>query len=144
MEETERAEIQSAVMNRFNEMIKYAEAGDLENLLTYFDPSSPGSYIDGAVRYATFEEMAGAWRASWRVGKQDFGIPDTRILILSSRFVLVTSVSTLTTVNKDGVAFQPRPWSVTTLWQLTEGRWQVHSCHQFAGEAVRAAEKQPV
>lgn len=144
MEEGERIEIQSAVINRFNEMIKYAEAGDLERLLTYFDPSSGGSYIDGAARYATFDEMAGAWRASWKIAKQDFGIPDTKVLVLSSGFVLVTSVSTLTTINRDGVVFQPRAWSITTLWQLKGGRWQVHSCHQFTGEAVRAEEKQPV
>ncbi|HEX8039475.1 MAG TPA: DUF4440 domain-containing protein [Chryseosolibacter sp.] len=144
MEEGERMEIQSAVINRFNEMLKYAEAGDLESLLKYFDRSSDGSYIDGATRYATFDEMAGAWRATWKVAKQDFGVPDTKVLILSSEFVLVTAVSSLTTINRDGAVFRPRLWSITTLWQLKGGQWQVHSCHQFTGEAVRAEEKQPV
>ncbi len=144
MEESEKKEIQSAVINRFNEMIKYAEAGDIENLLTYFDPSAGGSYIDGATRYATFQEMADSYRASWKVLKQDFGIPDTRLLILSSDFVLITSTSTLNTANTDGIVFRPRPWSITTLWQLKAGQWQIHSYHQFTGEAVRVEEKQPV
>lgn len=132
--ENQRKEIESAVINRFNAMIKYSEAGELENILMHFDPSGPGSYIDGGVRYNTFQDMVDTWRATWKVRSQDYGIPVTRLYVLSSNAVLVTSSSTLNTTNREGVIYQPRLWSVTTLWTFNDGEWRIHSFQQFEGE----------
>src|SRR5687768_12969567 len=127
--EEQRKQIESAVINRFNAMIKYAEAGELENILMHFDPSGPGSYIDGGIRYATFQDMVDNYRAIWKVKNQDYGIPVTKMYVLSTNAVLVTSSSTLNTTNREGVTYQPRPWSVTTLWVLKDGQWLIHSFH---------------
>jgi hypothetical protein len=54
--------------------------------------------------------------------------------VLSTNAVLVTSSSTLNTTNREGVTYQPRPWSVTTLWTFNDGEWRIHSFQQFEGE----------
>lgn len=133
--ENQRKKIESAVINRFHAMIKYAEAGELENILMHFEPSGPGSYIDLGTRYTSLQDMMDSYRATWRVQKQDYGVPDTKIYVLSSAYALVTSSSVLNTTNKDGITFQPRPWSVSTLWMLQDGQWFIHSFHQFEGDA---------
>jgi hypothetical protein len=141
----QRKKIESDVTNRFNAMIKYSEAGELENVLSHFVPSGPGTYIDEGTRHASLEEMLGLYRATWRVRSQDYGTPDTRVYVLSPAFAVVTSSSTLTTVNREGVEFEPRPWTITTLWTLNEGEWQIHSFQQFSGPAkpVEQEEKDP-
>lgn len=132
--EEQRRKIQSDVINRFHAMLKYSEAGELENILSHFDPSGPGIYIDGVTRYASLDEMMLNYRATWKVARQDYGIPDTKVFVLSPVYVLISSSSTLTTTNKDGTAFQPRPWSLSTLWVLKDGQWLIHSFHQNSGE----------
>ena len=134
-------QIRSDVINRFHGMIKYAEAGELENFLSYFDPAGPGSYVDGNHRYTSFDEMAGEWRATWKVLKQDFGEPVTDVQILSDRFVLIVSSSAVATRHRDGVSFQPRPWSVSILWHKRDGEWLIHSFHQASGALVAIEEK---
>lgn len=133
----ELKEIQSAVINRFNAMIKYSEAGELENMLQYFDPSGPGSYIDGGKRFATFQDMLDEYRATWKVRGQDYGVPETKMYVLSRKFVSVTSTAMVQTTNVEGVVFRPRPWSVSTLWMRTnKGEWEIHSFHQYAADLV--------
>ena len=141
--EPQRKRIESAVINRFNALTKYAEAGELENMLTYFDASGPGSYIDGSIRYASFQDMVDSYRASWRVRKQDYGIPETRIYVLSPDFALVTSTATVQTTSRDGIEFQPRPSAVSTLWRLTDGQWLIHSFQQFLPAPVPVEVKEP-
>jgi hypothetical protein len=140
--EEETKAITSAVINRFNEMIKYSEAGELENVLKYFDPEAEGSYIDGGTRYASFQDMADSYRATWKVLKQDYGVPGTKVIVLSSGFVLVTATSVLNTTHSGDVVFRPRPWSVTTLWHRKGDDWFVHSFHQFTGELVKVKEEE--
>ena len=132
--ESEERVIKSSVINRFNAMIKYSEAGELENVLMHFDPAGGGSYIDRVTRYATLQDMIDNYRATWKIKSQDYGIPHTEVHVLSREFVLVTSSSTLNTTNRDGVTFQPRPWTITTLWTLKDGEWLIHSFDQFDGE----------
>jgi hypothetical protein len=141
IDEKEKKEIQSAVINRFNGLMKYAEAGELENVLMHFDSAGPGSYIDGGMRFQTLQEMVDYYRANWRVEKQDFGIPDTKMFVLSPQMVLVSSTATLHTTLRGGIQYQPRPWSVTTLWKWKGDQWQIHSWHQFSGEPKRVEEK---
>lgn len=132
--EKHRKEIESAVINRFNAMMKYSEAGELENVLMHFNPSGPGSYIDNGTQYPSLQDMIDNYRAVWKVKKQDYGTPLTKVYVLSRDFVLVTSSSTLNTVSRDGVTFQPRPWSVSTLWNFTDKQWLIHSFHQYAAD----------
>jgi hypothetical protein len=80
------------------------------------------------------QEMVVHYRATWQVARQDYGVPDTKIHVLSPTHVLLTSTSTLNTTRRDGVIFQPRPWAVSTLWVLKEGEWFIHSFHQFEGD----------
>jgi hypothetical protein len=135
----ELKEIQSAVINRFNAMIKYAEAGELENMLQYFDPSGPGSYIDGGKRFPTFQDMVDEYRATWQIKKQDYGIPETKMSVLSRKFVSITSTAVVQTTSREGIVFRPRPWSVSTLWiRNDDDEWQVHSFHQYAADPVPA------
>lgn len=134
--ESESKEIHSDVINRFHAMIKYSEAGELENVLSHFDPAGPGSYIDDGTRYPLFEDMAVHYRATWKVSKQDYGVPDTRVYVLSSRAALVVSSTTLSTTHRDGVSFQPRPWSASILWQKNDDQWLIHSFHQYSGALV--------
>lgn len=136
LSDPELKEIQSAVINRFNAMIKYAEAGELENMLQYFDPSGPGSYIDGGKRFATLDDMLVEYRAGWKVKSQDYGIPETKMYVLSRKFVSVTSTAVIQTTNREGVVFRPRPWAVSTLWMRNNGEWQIHSFHQYAADPV--------
>ena len=140
--EEELKQIRSDVINRFHAMIKYSEAGELENVLSHFDPGGPGIYIDGPVRYASLDEMFLNLRATWKVRKQDYGIPDTRVFVLSRAYVLVSSSSTLNTTHVDGTVFQPRPWSLSTLWIQQDGQWVIHSFHQSSGE-LRPVEVTP-
>jgi hypothetical protein len=142
--EGELKEIKSAVINRFNAMIKYSEAGELENVLSHFDPDAQGSYLDGGVRYPTFQDMLDNYRATWKIRKQDYGIPDTRMYVLSPRIVYVTSSSTLNTTSREGVVFKPRPWTISTLWTRSDGEWRIHSFHQFAPDPVPVEENQDV
>ena len=139
----QRKEIESAVINRFNAMIKYAEAGDLENIFSHFDHSGTGSLIDGGTRFPTLQDMMDSFRPTWKVKSQDYGIPDTKIIVLSPSFVYVSSTSIINTTTRDGVVYQPRPWSVSTVWILKDGQWQIHSFHQFSGEAKPVEEKKP-
>jgi len=132
--EDQRKKIHSDVINRFHAMIKYAEAGDLENILGHFDPSGPGIYIDGTTRYTSLDEMMLNYRAIWKVTKQDYGIPDTKVFVLSPTYVLISSSSMISTTNREGTVFQPRTWSLSTLWVLKDGQWVIHSFHQNAGE----------
>lgn len=141
--ENQRKEIESAVINRFNAMIKYAEAGELENILMHFEPSGPGSYIDRGSGYTSLQDMMDNYRATWKVQKQDYGIPITKVYVLSSQYALVTSSSVLNTTNRDGVIFQPRPWSLSTLWMLQDGEWFIHSFHQFEGDAEPVEQEPP-
>ncbi|MEX2232545.1 MAG: hypothetical protein WD824_10315 [Cyclobacteriaceae bacterium] len=134
-------EIRSAVINRFNAMIKYAEAGELENILSHFDASGNGSHIDGGTRYATFQDMVDSFRANWKIKNQDYGIPDTKMFVLSPIFVTVTSTSIINTTSREGIVYKPRPWSVTTLWMLKDGEWKIHSFHQFTADPVPVEEK---
>lgn len=139
LSDPELKEIQSAVINRFNAMIKYAEAGELENMLQYFDPAGPGSYIDGGKRFATFQDMVDEYRATWQIKKQDYGIPETKVSVLSRKFVSITSTAVVQTTSREGVVFRPRPWSVSTLWiRKDDGEWQIHSFHQYAADPVPA------
>src|SRR5688572_3126229 len=89
----QRKEIESAVINRFNAVIKYAEAGDLENIFSHFDPSGTGSLIDGGTRFPTLQDMMDSFRPTWKVKSQDYGIPDTKIIVLSPSYVYVSSTS---------------------------------------------------
>lgn len=130
----ERRTVESEVINRFHGMIKYAEAGELENILMYFAPSGPGTYVDGGIRHPSLEEMMVHYRGVWTVKSQDYGVPDTRVYVVNRDFALITSSSTLRTVNREGVEFQPRPWSVTMLWTRIDGEWFVHSFQQYEGE----------
>ena len=132
--DNQRKRIESDVINRFNAMIKYSEAGELENVLMHFDPSSPGSYIDNGTQYPSLQDMIDNYRATWKVQKQDYGIPLTKLYVLSRDFVQVTSSSTLNTISRENVTFQPRPWSVSTLWMQKDGQWLIHSFHQHAAE----------
>lgn len=134
LSEKQRKEIESAVINRFNAMIMYAEAGELENVLSHFDPTGPGTYIDGPTHYSSFQELLETYRATWKITRQNYGIPNTKMFVLSPQYVWITSSSTLSTTTREGVTFQPRPWNVTTLWVLREGQWLIHSFHQFSGE----------
>ena len=134
--ESEREEITSAVINRFNAMIKYSEAGELENIFMHFDPDGPGTYIDNGLQYASLEDMLVNYRATWKVLKQEYGIPVTKVYVLSADFALVTSSSTIVTTLRDGVTFEPRRWALTTLWTLKDDQWVIHSFDQFLGEGV--------
>lgn len=127
-------QIQSDVINRFNAMIKYAEAGELENVLMHFDPAGVGTYIDNGVQYSSLDDMFVNYRATWKIQKQDYGVPMTKVYVLSQESALIASSTTLNTTHRDGVVFQPRPWSVSTLWTLREGEWFIHSFHQYAGD----------
>jgi len=142
--ELQRKEIESSVINRFHEMIKYAEAGELENMLMYFEPSGPGSYIDRGTRYASLQDMIDNLRATWRIRKQDYGVPVTNLYVLSTDYVLVTSSSTLQTTTRDGIVYQPRSWSVSILWMLKDGEWMIHSFHQFDGDLKPVEDNQSV
>ncbi len=142
--ESQRKEMESAVINRFHAMIKYAEAGELENILMYFEPSGPGSYIDRSTRYASLQDMMDNLRATWRIRKQDYGVPVTNLYVLSADYVLVTSSSLLQTTTRDGIVYQPRPWSVSMLWLLKDGEWMIHSFHQSDGELKPVDDNQPV
>lgn len=141
--ENQQKEIESAVINRFNAMIKYAEAGELENILMHFEPSGPGTYIDRGTPYTSLQDMMDNYRATWKVQKQDYGIPTTKVYVLSSEYALVTSSSVLNTTNREGVIFQPRPWSVSTLWMLQDGEWFIHSFHQFEGDEKPVEQEEP-
>lgn len=132
--DTERQQIQSDVINRFNAMMKYAEAGELENVLMHFDPSGDGTYIDNGAQYSSLDDMFVNYRATWKIQKQDYGVPLTKVYVLSRESALITSSTTLSTTHRDGVVFQPRPWSVSTLWTLRDGEWFIHSFHQYAGD----------
>lgn len=136
LSESERKEIHSDVINHFHAMIKYSEAGELENILSHFDPAGPGSYIDDGTRYPLFEDMAVHYRATWKITKQDYGVPDTRVYVLSSRAALVVSSATLSTTHRDGVSFKSRPWSASILWQKNDDQWLIHSFHQYSGALV--------
>lgn len=133
---SDKKEITSAVINRFNAMIKYSEAGELENILMHFDPSGPGTYIDNGVQYSSLDDMLVNYRATWKIQRQDYGIPVTKVYVLSSDFALVTSSSTIVTTLRDGVTFQPRRWSITTLWTRKDDQWLIHSFDQYLGEGV--------
>ena len=141
--EPQRKQIESAVINRFHEMIKYSEAGELENVLKYFEPSGPGSYIDRGTRHASLQDMIDNLRATWRIRKQDYGVPVTKLYVISPVYVLLTSTSTLNTTSRDGVVFQPRPWSVSILWMIKDGAWVIHSFQQFDGDMKPVEENQP-
>ena len=141
--EPQRRRIQSDVINRYHAVIKYSEAGELENMLTYFDPEGPGIYIDGTTRYTSLDDMMVNSRATWKVAKQDYGIPVTMTFVLSPVYVLVNSSSTLTTTYRDGTAFEPRPWSLSTLWLLKDGQWLIHSFHQNSGEMKKVEVEAP-
>ena len=145
LSEDERKEIESDVINRFNAMIMYAEAGELENVLSHYDSSGPGTYIDGPVRYTSFQEMLETYRATWKITKQNYGIPATKLFVLSPNYVWISSASTITTITREGVTYQPRPWNISTLWVLKDGQWLIHSFHQFSGELkpVGEEEKKP-
>ena len=143
MSDNKQKRIESDVVNRFHAMIKYSEAGELENVLMHFDPSGPGSYIDNGTQYPSLQDMIDNYRATWKVQKQDYGIPLTKLYVLSRDFVLVTSSSTLNTISRDNITFQPRPWSVSTLWTHKDGQWWIHSFHQFAGEPKPVEEAEP-
>ena len=109
----------------------------------HFDPSGPGSYIDNGTQYTTLQDMIDNYRATWKVQKQDYGIPLTKLYVLSRDFVLATSSSTLNTVSRDNVTFQPRPWSISTLWIYKDGQWLIHSFHQYAADPKPVEEAQP-
>jgi hypothetical protein len=143
LSDQQRKQIQSNVINRFNAMIKYAEAGELENVLLYFDDASPGSYIDGGTRYQTLTDMMVDFRATWKIKIQDYGVPDTKIHILSPEFVAITATSILRTTHRDGVTFQPRQWALTTLWVCKDGDWLIHSFHQFSADPKPQQTKKP-
>ena len=143
MSDHQQKRIESDVINRFHAMIKYSEAGELENVLMHFDPSGPGSYIDNGTQYTTLQDMIDNYRATWKVQKQDYGIPLTKLYVLSRDFVLATSSSTLNTVSRDNVTFQPRPWSISTLWIYKDGQWLIHSFHQYAADPKPVEEAQP-
>lgn len=132
--ERERKKLHSEVINRFHAMIKYAEAGELDNILMHFDPAGGGVYIDGLTRYKNLDDMMVNLRATWKVGKQDYGIPETQVVVVSRQYAWVASSSTLNTANRDGTVFQPRPWSLSTLWVKKDGEWFIHSFHQSAGD----------
>ena len=132
--EDRRKQIHSAVINRFNAWIKYSEAGELENMLTHFDASGPGTYIDNGAQYVSLQDMMDNYRATWKIKKQDYGVPATKVHVLSPDFALVTSSATLNTTSREGITFQPRPWSLSTLWTMKEGEWLIHSFHQHAGD----------
>jgi hypothetical protein len=143
VQESQQKQIESAVINRFHAMIKYAEAGELENVLKYFEPSGPGSYIDRGTRHTSLQDMIDNLRATWRIRQQDYGVPVTKLYVLSPAYVLLTSSSTLNTTTRDGVVFQPRPWSVSILWMPKDGEWMIHSFHQFEGDMKPVEESQP-
>lgn len=140
--EDQRKKIHSEVINRYHAMIKYSEAGDLENILSHFEPSGPGIYIDGNTRYSTLDDMFVNLRATWKVTKQDYGVPDTKVFVLSPVYVLISSSSTLNTTHRDGTVYQPRTWSLSTLWVLKDGQWLIHSFHQNSDE-LKAVEVTP-
>ncbi len=129
-------EIESEVMKKFNELVMYAEAGDLEKALTLFDHSGQGSYIDGPRLYKSFQEVLYSYRANWDFVKQDFGNPETKIIVLSPSIALVSSASNVSSVNKSGISFKPSPWSMSSIWILKDGKWQIHSYHQFISEGI--------
>jgi len=132
----ERKEIESAVINRYNAMIKYAEAGDLESIFSHFDPAETGSLIEGGTRFPTLQDMMDNFRPTWKIKSQDYGIPDTKIFVLSPKFVYVSSTSIVRSTTREGINFRPRPWSVSTIWTLKDGEWFIHSFHQFAADPV--------
>lgn len=134
LSDNQRQQIHSDVINRFNAMIKYSEAGELENVLMHFDSAGTGSYIDNGVQYSSLDDMFVNYRASWKIQKQDYGVPLTKVYVLSQESALIASSTTLNTTHRDGVVFQPRPWSVSTLWTLKDGEWVIHSFHQYAGD----------
>lgn len=134
LRENERTQIHSAVINRFNAMMKYSEAGELENILMHFDTSGPGSYIDNGTQYRSLQDMMDNYRATWKIEKQDYGVPATKVYVLAPDFALVTSSATLNTTSRDGITFQPRLWSVSTLWTFKEDQWVIHSFHQYSGD----------
>lgn len=103
-------------------------------MLTHFDASGPGTYIDNGTQYTSLQDMMDNYRATWKIKKQDYGVPETKVHVLSPDFVLVTSSATLNTTSREGITFQPRPWSVSTLWTLKEGEWLIHSFHQHGGD----------
>lgn len=141
--DNERKQIHSDVINRFNAMIKYSEAGELENVLMHFDPSGAGTYIDNGVQYSSLDDMFVNYRATWKIQKQDYGIPLTKVYVLSRESALITSSATLSTTQRDGVVFKPRPWSVSTLWTLKDGEWFIHSFHQHSGDLKPVEEEGP-
>ena len=138
----QRRQIESDVINRFNAVIKYAEAGELENMLAYFDASGPGTYIEDGTPYASFQYMVDNYRATWKIRNQDYGVPSTRVFALSRDFVFITSSSVINTTTREGVSFQPRRWAVSTLWTFTDGEWLIHSFHQYTEQGVPVEEKE--
>jgi len=124
------AEIETAVSGRMNELMASAEAGDIESVFTFYDQSGPGSYLDQAYRFDSFQDFVETYRTSWNVSEEDFGDPDVRIFVLNANAALVSSTSNVSHVDTLGTAYPPTPWAITMLWTRDDGPWHIHSFHQ--------------
>ena len=127
-------EIESAVLKKFDELVTHAEAGDIEKVFSMFDQSGQGNYIDGPWRYRSFQDLLDNYRANWDVVNQDFGQPDVKVIVLSPNFALISSTSNVSSTSKSGKSYKPSPWSMSSIWILKDGQWQIHSFHQFSSE----------
>lgn len=131
-----RNEIESAVTQRFNELMTHAAIGDIEKALSLFDQSGGGSYIDGYTRHKTIQDVVETYRSTWNVASQDFGTPATRVIVLSPQFALASSTSNVSWIDTSGISYKPRQWSLTSVWTLKDNQWQIHSYHQDVGPSV--------
>ena len=129
-------EIESAVSQRFNELKNYAETGHLDKIFAMYDQSASGSYIDGSLRYKSFKDLFDAYHANWKVSKQDFGNPETKVIVLSPDIALVSSTSKVVGTDSSGTSFDPMQWAITILFTRKDGIWQIHSFHQDASPVV--------
>ena len=134
-------EIETAISQRFDELIRYASTGDINNALMMFDQSGAGSYIDGYTRYKSLQDVLDTYRANWTVAKQDFGNLATKVIVLSPEFALASSTSNVSWTDTSGISYKPREWSFTSIWVLKDGKWQIHSYHQQTSPSISEAAK---
>jgi len=130
MNDSERAEIEKAVLETHSEIEKAAQTLDLEKLYAFVLENDKGSQVqDGRIILTRKDALDSTKQGMQGLKSVDYDLEQQHVTVLSSTAALLVADGTTTAVTDKGRSFSVR-FAQSVLFVLRDGEWKVLHAHR--------------
>ena len=129
LKESERIQIENAVNQTFDNLIKAAKEADVEKLFSYFAETDKGALVRDGVLLQTKHDAYESYKRGFEgILKIEYDMTQKYITIISTDVVLLVTAGNSVATTKSGQVFST-PMAQTLVFVLKNGAWKVLHAH---------------